>query len=1121
MHPVFPGNTCACARVCGSTVLLAQASSDRAKGVSVPNWFRRRKIDTKRSISAQMVREADESYSVFRSHLHEVEFLLDRIVNQFSTMSGVMAEALVRIEGTGDLLTVDLKPDSSPALFRRVRSGEGITGKSYQTSTTFIWDRKAHEQESKGSADNHGTHLLSSQSALVIPLEEQGDRIGALTLESPHPHTFQSSDIDKLNSTGLLQLLANELTALPRAFFRSNLVASRLISALHQRIAFAIDPENLNEAYYQVLSVATQVVHHPTAGGGLILVYDGSQFLAPWSRGRELFAVRAATVGGFESAREWRLDDASIARRVIQSRRTARILDVTMDPDYRDSGTGLAESSELLVPLVDADNTLGVIGLVSPMHNAFVEEDQTYVEEIATAAVYAVRRIEQIRQWQRQREQLNQVTSLQEMLAALFRQDMRQMSMGEIFRCRDQIALTILEWATEKTASDVAALLLAEKIVQQETELVINKIINKGASGHDFISEDQPKRWKATLGLTGLAFTEGKTLVVPDVRESTGYIGSIGQDMHSALASPLRVGETVLGILYAEAKSTYHFASDQINWIEFLSGQAAFALTTIAQVEKSRFDLTLSDINRLIDRRIEAMREVPDLSKVRVERTMLISTILNTLLPITSSDIGNFFLALNAYADDGKTINLNDGMMVLIAGSNSEVYHSSQGTYFSLHDGVQGKVFTLQQTIVFNDRSSRPAEYFSLISARESQAGVFVPVVDGARVLGVLSFESQQAGVYNELAVGACIQAGNVISKLVTQTRLRILELERELLRALETEMLIRQSADNDDFMHKVLVNAARLADLDHGWGAVLQLGRPSGSGPLITERSLWLDFEQRIERFTTNDKNRNGTVTYPYFVNALRTKATVLITDSRMRDSESQENSPWPVEARSVICVPLLALQETGMPGDRDAVGLLALAHPNPGEFSDIDKDVLSSFAESVVIGLRNIELIRTREQTMKTQSIFISYRRLDTAPTAGRIYDRLVTHFGESRVMLDVDDIPAAEDFREFIRRAVSQCAIVLAVIGHHWLDAANEYGQRRLDDANDTLRLELETALSLDIPILPLLVDGTPIPTSAQLPASLERLTRINGLPIRNSADFAGDIHKIIQALSTWVQ
>ena len=93
----------------------------------------------------------------------------------------------------------------------------------------------------------------------------------------------------------------------------------------------------------------------------------------------------------------------------------------------------------------------------------------------------------------------------------------------------------------------------------------------------------------------------------------------------------------------------------------------------------------------------------------------------------------------------------------------------------------------------------------------------------------------------------------------------------------------------------------------------------------------------------------------------------------------------------------------------------------------------------------------------------IFISYRRSDNPDAMGRIYDRLVSEFGKARVFKDVDSIPLGQDFRGHLNDIVGGCAAVLAIIGPKWTDIRNEAGQRRLEDPDDFVRIELEAALS----------------------------------------------------------
>jgi TIR domain len=58
----------------------------------------------------------------------------------------------------------------------------------------------------------------------------------------------------------------------------------------------------------------------------------------------------------------------------------------------------------------------------------------------------------------------------------------------------------------------------------------------------------------------------------------------------------------------------------------------------------------------------------------------------------------------------------------------------------------------------------------------------------------------------------------------------------------------------------------------------------------------------------------------------------------------------------------------------------------------------------------------------------IFISYRREDSAPYAGRLYDRLCGRFGADQVFMDVDDIPPGEELRADLEPLARRNALTL---------------------------------------------------------------------------------------------
>jgi hypothetical protein len=145
----------------------------------------------------------------------------------------------------------------------------------------------------------------------------------------------------------------------------------------------------------------------------------------------------------------------------------------------------------------------------------------------------------------------------------------------------------------------------------------------------------------------------------------------------------------------------------------------------------------------------------------------------------------------------------------------------------------------------------------------------------------------------------------------------------------------------------------------------------------------------------------------------------------------------------------------------------------------------------------------------------IFISYRRDDSAGHAGRVHDRLEREYGRDLIFMDVDAIPLGANFVKVLGEEVAKCDVLLAIIGAGWLEARDDEGQRRLDNPNDFVRIEIAVALKRDIPVIPILLEGAKMPRADKLPEDLVELAVRNGLDVRHSS-FHADIDKLIRGL-----
>lgn len=155
--------------------------------------------------------------------------------------------------------------------------------------------------------------------------------------------------------------------------------------------------------------------------------------------------------------------------------------------------------------------------------------------------------------------------------------------------------------------------------------------------------------------------------------------------------------------------------------------------------------------------------------------------------------------------------------------------------------------------------------------------------------------------------------------------------------------------------------------------------------------------------------------------------------------------------------------------------------------------------------------------EETLAKHRVFISYRRSDSNDVCGRLYDQLERKLGAVNVFKDVDNIPYGVDFVDYLDQQVQKCTCLLAVIGPTWVSTTDAKGNRRIDDANDFVRIEIESALKrTNIAVVPVLVKSAVMPSTYELPESLQPLVRRNGISLRDDPDFLGDIARLISRL-----
>ncbi len=145
----------------------------------------------------------------------------------------------------------------------------------------------------------------------------------------------------------------------------------------------------------------------------------------------------------------------------------------------------------------------------------------------------------------------------------------------------------------------------------------------------------------------------------------------------------------------------------------------------------------------------------------------------------------------------------------------------------------------------------------------------------------------------------------------------------------------------------------------------------------------------------------------------------------------------------------------------------------------------------------------------------IFICYRHEDSAGEALALKTLLKHLRPDFEVFMDVDSIPAGIDFVQRLTDEVQRCDVLVALIGAKWLDARDESQNRRLENSNDYVRIEISAALQRDILVIPILLNNTKMPRKDQLPLDLANLPFRSALYFRHES-FPSDVGRLVDQL-----
>jgi len=240
--------------------------------------------------------------------------------------------------------------------------------------------------------------------------------------------------------------------------------------------------------------------------------------------------------------------DRGLCGWAVRHGRAVRVGDVDHDPRYVPGLEGAR--SNLVIPLVVGQETVGAINVESRQSAAFSAEDEkllTVLGAQAALAIVASRATERLQLRVRELDALFQISRL--------------VSSG---RELDWVLNEMLEIIHKFSPAGKCAILLLE----EDTGLLNVRVARgylDGVVGMSILPGE---------GITGRCAESGAVLLVDDLRAETRYIPGIS-DARSEVAIPLVAEGKVVGVLNAESTRTAAFSPDAVRLLEIVAHQAA------------------------------------------------------------------------------------------------------------------------------------------------------------------------------------------------------------------------------------------------------------------------------------------------------------------------------------------------------------------------------------------------------------------------------------------------------------------------------------------------------------------------------------------------------------------
>lgn len=553
------------------------------------------------------------------------------------------------------------------------------------------------------------------RSELCVPLMARGKVIGVLNIESVFPNAYSERD------ENLLTALANSAAiALENArLYKSELARREQAETLRTATAALSTALEIHTLYEVILDSAARLVP-----------YDHASIEIVKQECLELVAERGrVTAKHVRRKRAWKSNRWDDWKDMWQDHFRPLILsDFPPDENSSEDQEYVSIRSWIRIPMVAGEKVFGLINLESELPNFFTEEHAGILQTFANQAGIAI-----------EKAQL-----YQDALRAAERRAVLHRISQDIVRFTqdsEQIYVAIHEAAGKLMRCDVFLILLRE---EKKGE---NISVYTVEAGERF----RPLGAPANKGLASIVIEQGKSIVLRNPEEiGQREVIHFGSPRHvqSVVAVPLRINDQVIGMISAQSYEAYAYDAEEQSLLEMLATHAATAIEN----------------NRLFELEQKRRQEAENLRQA--------AAVISSTLDIDNV-VKEILMALKQVIPyDNASVFFHEGDHLRLAMAHG--YPHANELTNSMFPADNPLFHMIQQTVrpvVLEDAQKDP-RFKNWGNAYVVHGWMAIPLVARGRVLGFITLDSYEPGVYNESIFETAMAFANQAAAGIENARL-------------------------------------------------------------------------------------------------------------------------------------------------------------------------------------------------------------------------------------------------------------------------------------------------------------------------------------------------------------